>query len=317
MLRITFLGTSSAVPTKKRCHPAIAMEYFSKRNDVMLFDCGECTQLQLMKAGISFMQITKIFITHWHADHFAGLLPMLATMNMEGRKKPLKIFAPFAKKHLYHMNALYHYKPLFEIEAVDVELGNEPIKIFENQDFEIYSIKAKHTVPSVAYAFKEKDRWSIDVSRLKRLGLKRGKWLETLKSKGEYEINGKKVRIENVATLKKGLKVVYTGDTEKTESIVKLAENADILIHDSTYTSEDKEFGRSHSSAREAAEVAKEANVKLLVLTHLSRRYQTKEDVDKLLSDAKQVFDNVVVASDFMQITIKTGGKPKITWLKT
>ncbi|MCD6482728.1 MAG: ribonuclease Z [Candidatus Aenigmarchaeota archaeon] len=316
MLRITFLGTSSSVPTRKRNHPAIVMEYYSKRNDILLFDCGEGTQLQLMKAGISFMQITKIFITHWHADHFAGLLPMLATMNMEKRKKPLKIFAPFAEKHLYHMKALYHYKPLFEISAIDVEVKDEPVKIFENDEYEIHAIKVKHTVPSVAYAFKEKDHWSIDVSILKKMGLRRGKWLEALKKEGEYEINGKKIRIENVATLKRGLKVVYTGDTEKTENVVKLAKDADILIHDSTYVHEDKEPARGHSSAREAAEIAKEANVKLLVLTHLSRRYQTKEDIEKLLKDAKQVFENVIVAEDFMQITIKTGEEPKITKLK-
>jgi len=116
--------------------------------------------------------------------------------------------------------------------------------------------------------------------------------------------------------LKRGLKVVYTGDTEKTENVVKLAKDADILIHDSTYVHEDKEPARGHSSAREAAEIAKEANVKLLVLTHLSRRYQTKEDIEKLLKDAKQVFENVIVAEDFMQITIKTGEEPKITKLK-
>ena len=317
MLIITFLGTSSGIPTKNRNHPAIALEYFSKRKDTLLFDCGENTQLQLMKAKISFMQISKIFITHWHADHFAGLIPLVQTMNLEGRKEKLLIFGPEAEKYVYHIKSLYHFKPRFEIKAINVELKNEPIKIDETLDYEIYAMKVKHTIPSVAYAFKEKDKWSIQVEKLMKKGLKRGKWLEELKRKGEYVIKGKKVRIEEVAILKRGIKVVYTGDTEYDENLVKLAKDADILIHDSTFLEEHKEEEKSHSSALDAAKIAKKANVKLLVLTHLSRRYQTKEDVELLKKEAEKIFPNVIVAEDFMQVTLKSGEKAKISKIKT
>lgn len=316
MIVITFLGTSSGIPTKNRNHPGIAIEYFSKIKDTLLFDCGENIQVQLMRAKISFMQISKIFITHWHADHFAGLIPLIQTMNLEGRKKELKIFGPEAKKYLFHIQNLYYYKPKFRIDPFDVELSEEPIKIDETKDYEIYAIKVKHTIPSVAYCFKEKDKWSIQVEKLKEMGLKRGKWLEELKRKGKYTIKGKEVKIEDVAILKKGLKIVYTGDTEYCENVVKLAKDADVLIHDATFTEEHKEEEKSHSSAKDASLIAKKANVKLLVLTHLSRRYQTKEDVESLKEEAQKNFENVIVASDFLQIILKTGEKPKISKLK-
>ena len=168
------------------------------------------------------------------------------------------------------------------------------------------SIPVVHTIPSVAFCFKEKDKWSIDIKKLKQMGLKRGKWLKELKEKGEVVYRGKKIKIEDVANKKPGIKVVYTGDTTPCENVVKLAKNADVLIHDGTFYDEKDAEDKYHSTVVDAAKIAKKANVKYLILTHISRKYQ-KDDVKKLEEAAREVFSNSFVAKDFMKVIIKRG----------
>jgi ribonuclease Z len=258
-----------------------------------------------MKAGISFMDVSKIFITHWHADHFAGLIPLLQTMNLEKRKSELSIFGPEASKFVQGILNLGYFGIRFPVKAVDVPFeGKDISKVYETKVYEVLSIPVLHTVPSVAFAFKEKDVWRIDENKLKELGLRRGKWLKELKEKEEATYNGKKIRIEEVASLQKGLKVVYSGDTKPCENLVELARDADLLIHDATFLEEDEDVQKYHSSVKDAAKIAKKANVKKLILTHISRRYQ-KEDVERLLKEAKEVFENVEVAYDLMRVVLK------------
>jgi ribonuclease Z len=305
MIVITFLGTVSGIPSRERNHPAIALEYFYYKKDTLLFDCGEGTQKQLMKAGISFMDISNIFITHWHADHFAGLIPLLQTMNLEKRKSELTIFGPEATRFVSGILNLGYFGLRFPVKAVDVPFeGKEIAKIYETKLYEILSIPVLHTVPSVAFAFKEKDVWRIDEKKLKELGVKKGKWLKELKEKGEIVYGGKKIRIEEVANLQRGLKIVYSGDTKPCDNLVELSRDADLLIHDATFLEEDEDSDKYHSSVKDAARIAKKANVKKLILTHISRRYQ-KEDVERLINEAKEVFENVEVAYDLMKITLK------------
>jgi len=307
MIVITFLGTVSGIPSRERNHPAIVLEYFYYKKDTLLFDCGEGTQKQLMKAGISFMDISKIFITHWHADHFAGLIPLLQTMNLEKRKNELTIFGPEASKFVQGILNLGYFGVRFPVKAIDVPFeGKDVTKVYETKLYEILSIPVLHTIPSVAFAFKEKDAWRIDEKKLKELGLKRGKWLKELKENGEAFYDEKRIKIEEIATLQKGLKVVYSGDTKPCENIVELARDADVLIHDATFLEEDEDIQKYHSSVKDAARIAKKANVEKLILTHISRRYQ-KDDIERLLKEAKEVFDNVEVAYDLMKVVLKRG----------
>ena len=303
MLDITFLGTVSGIPDKKRGHPAIVFEYSSETKDTLLFDCGEGTQKRLMKTGISFMKINKIFISHWHADHFAGLLPLLATMNLEKRQSELKIFAPEAERFVSNILDLGYFGTRFPVTAIDVPFeGEEITKIDEGEDYEILSIPVLHTVPAVAYCFKEKDRYSVDLEKLKEMGLNRGFWLKKLKKDGEAEVKGKKVKIEQVSNVKPRLKVVYTGDTLPCDNVIKISQNADLLIHDATFLDADDAKGKNHATVKDAAESAKKANVKELVLTHFSRRYtDTKEQEE----EAKKVFENTKVAHDYMKLKLK------------
>jgi ribonuclease Z len=304
MIEVTFLGTVSGVPTTKRNHPAIVLDYYSDTRDTILFDCGEGTQKQFMRSGISFMNVDKIFITHWHADHFAGLIPMIQTMNLEKRRRELKVFGPEAEKFVSNIVDLGYFGLRFPLEAINVPFGgDEPTKIDETDEYEIYSIPVFHTVPTVAYLFKEKDRWSIDLERMKKLGLKRGRWLKELKKKGKMTYRGKTIKIEDIADVKKGLKVVYSGDTKPCDNVVKLSKGADLLIHDATFLEEDE--GKAHADVKQAAQIAKKAGVKQLVLTHLSRRYSTKEDITRMETEAKKIFPNSKVAEDFMRVKIK------------
>ncbi|MCX8190942.1 MAG: ribonuclease Z [Candidatus Aenigmarchaeota archaeon] len=311
MIVINFLGTVSGIPSKERNHPAIALEYHYYKKETLLFDCGECVQKQLMLAKISFMDIEKIFITHWHADHFAGLIPLLQTMNLEKRKKELKIFGPEASKFVNNIINLGYFGLRFPVKAIDVPFeGNKISKIDESKEYEIFSVPVLHTVPSVAYCFKEKDRWRIDKEKLEALKIKSGRWLKKLKECGKIEIKGKNIKIEDIGRLESGLKVVYTGDTKPCDNVVELAKNADVLIHDATFSEEDEDEQKYHSSVRDAAIIAKKAEVKKLILTHISRRYQP-EDVKKLEEEAKKYFENSMVAKDMMKIVLKRTNSPR------
>ena len=305
MLQITFLGTVSGIPTKDRNHSAIIFEHYTDVKSTLLFDCGEGTQKQLIQSGISFMDIDNIFISHWHADHFAGLIPLIQTMNMEKRRKELTIFGPEAERFVADIIDLGYFGLRFPINAINVPFeGDEITQIFEEDEFEVLSIPTLHTVPSVAYCFKEKDRWNIDLNKLKELGLKRGYWLNKLKEKGEAEYKGKKIKLEDISNKKEGLKVVYTGDTKPCDNVVKISQNADILIHDGTFLELDESQGKYHADVTEAAKIAKKAKVAQLILTHISRRYN-KDDIKEMGERAKKVFPNTKVAHDFMKVELR------------
>ncbi|MEM5766424.1 MAG: ribonuclease Z [Candidatus Aenigmatarchaeota archaeon] len=301
MIQITFLGTVSGIPSKDRNHPAIVLEYFGEEKDSLLFDCGEGTQKQLMQSRISFMKIKKIFISHWHADHFSGLIPLIQTMSLEKRKDELKIFGPEAERFVSNILDLGYFGLRFPIEAINVPFeGSEVGLIDEAREYQVFSIPVLHTVPSVAYCFQEKPRWNIDTKKLRELGLRSGSWLKRLKKIGKVEYKGKEIKIEDVANLKPGLKVVYSGDTKPCSNILEISKNADLLIHDGTFLEEEE--GKAHADVKQAAKIAKEANVKQLVLTHISRRYT---DVKQLEEEARKIFPNTKVAFDFMQVKLK------------
>lgn len=302
MIIVTFLGTGSGIPSIKRNHSAIALEYFTDYRDVLLFDCGEGTQKQLMKSGISFMQINKIFISHWHADHFAGLIPLIQTMNLENRKAPLNIYGPEAERFVSDIIDLGYFGLRFSVKAFNVPFeGSEITTVDETDEYKITSIPVFHSVPAVSFCLQEKDKWSLDDDKLDKHGIKRGPWLKELKKTGQIEWKGKKVRLEDVGYVKKGLKVVYSGDTKPCDNIVKISKDADLLIHDGTFLEED--IGdKSHADVKEAARLAKKANVKKLILTHISRRYT---DLKELEEQAKKVFKNSEIAYDFMKVKLK------------
>ena len=303
MIEVTFLGTVSGVPTKDRNHSALLFTHCAEKKETMLLDCGEGTQRQMLIAGVNFMDIDKIFITHWHADHFAGLIPLIQTMNLERRQKPLYIFAPEAERFVADIVDMGYFGLKFEVEAVNLPFeGDEPHKIFETEDYEMYSIPTEHTVPSVAFAMREKDRWNIDMAKVKKLKMKPGSWMKALKERGEAEYNGKKIKLKDLASGSPGLKVVYTGDTKPCRTVEKISEGADLLIHDGTFLELEDSKGKHHADISQAAKVAKAAGVKQLILTHISRRYTDTKPLEKA---AKRLFKNTRIAHDFMKVKVE------------
>lgn len=303
MIEVIFLGTVSGIPTRDRNHSAIIMNHYGEKKETMLLDCGEGTQRQMLIAGINFMDIDKIFITHWHADHFAGLIPLIQTMNLERRQKPLYIFAPEAEKFVSDILDLGYFGLRFEVEAIDLPFEGEDIhKIFETEDFEMLSTPTLHTVPSVAFAIREKEKWNIDLKKLKKLKMKPGSWMKKLKEKGEAEYDGKKIKLKDVAKVTHGLKVVYSGDTKPCKNVEKISEKADLLIHDGTFLEAEEAKGKHHADFNQAVKLAKDAKVKKLILTHISRRYSNMKEIE---TKAKKLFKNSKVARDFMKVQLK------------
>ncbi len=287
---VTFLGTGAAIPSIKR-HPASILLHFGP--NYMLFDCGEGTQLQLEKIRVSPMRIKTIFISHWHADHFAGLLPLIETLHLSKREEPLEVYGPEASRFIDAIIELSYWGIGFEIKTR--ECGEEDLeKILETDSYEIYSIKVKHSVPAVGYLLKEKDHWHIDVKLAKEHGLT-GKKLTEIKKKGKIG----KIKLKNIAKITPGRRIIYSGDTLACKNLFKVAKNADLLIHDGTFT---EPFPtRAHSSAKDVAKLAKQAGVKKLILTHLSRRYKSSKEVLKVV---KPIFKDVIIAEDLMKIRI-------------
>jgi ribonuclease Z len=303
MLDITFLGTGSGPPTKTRNHSAIYLHYDTHN---MLFDCGEGTQRQMIIAnGISFMKLDHIFITHWHADHWVGLIGLLYTMNLEGRTRPLYIHGPDAERFIGDILDLDYWGSAFKVIPKDVSSeGNRETKIYETDEFEITSIPTRHSVPSVAYCFREKDKVNVDITKAEKLfGLKQGKLVGQLKDKGEVEFKGRKIKLDDVGIRKPGIKIIYSGDTEPCQNVLTISNGADVLIHDATFVETKEDM--MHSGAKEAAEIAKKAEVKNLILTHFSRRYT---DLKEIEAEAKKIFASSHVARDFMTVAVRNDG---------
>lgn len=297
-MEITFLGTSSAVHTKKRSHPAIALKAFG---EVMLFDCGEATQKQLIEAKISPMKITKIFITHLHGDHILGLPGLLQSMNFRNREKPLKIYGPKGLKNI--MCAVKNIGITdfeFPIECMEIENGT----IVETDQYRIKAKKMKHNILNYAYLVEEKKKPQFLREKAIKLGVPIGPLFGQLHNGKEVEIDGKIITPNQVlGKPKKAKKFVYSGDTIACEKMVEFAKNCDLLIHESTYIEEDKDKAKEnfHSTATDAAKIAKKANVNELILTHFSSRYKDSSD---FINEAKKEFENCQLAKDFMNFEL-------------
>jgi len=308
-IEVTFLGTTAGVPTKARNHACIAVKYKSENEYTYLWDCGEGAQRQLMSEKINFMRIDHIFITHWHADHFAGLLGLMETMNLEGRTSTLHIYGPEADKYVPILLSLGYGKKGFDVVYKTVEFeGNQIQTLLEEDEFSIISIPVNHRIPAVSYAIEEKTRVKIDKDKAKKLGLpEKSPLFKTMKKEGKAVFNGREVRLDQICITEKGKKVVYSGDTKPCRNIEKISKDADLLIHDTTFFDSPEDFEKimekdyKHATMSEVLRIAKKARVKQLILTHISRRYQDTKKIMEMLPPS----ENVQIAKDFMQVIVK------------
>jgi ribonuclease Z len=297
-MEIIFLGTSSAVPTLERNHPSIALRAFA---EVMLFDCGEGTQRQLIEAKISPMKITKIFISHFHGDHILGLGGLIQSLGFRGREKDLDIYGPKGLHKIINAISSFGYFQInYNLNIHEIQDGT----VIETEDYVVECAKVEHNIPSYAYSIREKKKPLFLREKAEELGIPPGPLYGKLHNGEEVEFEGRIIKPEQVlGEAKKGKKISYSGDTRPCEAMIRLARDSDILIHESTYEAEDHQraVDNAHSTSVEAAEIAKEAEVKELVLTHISTRYTSDENIK---SEAQKVFKNTKVARDYMKIDL-------------
>ena len=304
MLRVIFLGTGGTLPTVNRNPSAIFM---NREGEMMLFDCGEGTQQQMMRAKTG-MKLTSIFITHFHADHFLGIPGLIQTMSFNGRTEPLDIYGPLWTKQLVRLLIeLGYYKLGFRIEAHELEGGD----VVDRGDYSIKAVATDHGVPSLGYVLEEKKRTGrFDRERAVELGIPVGPMFSKLQRGEPVTVNGRVIMpSEVIGQSRPGRKLVYTGDTRPCAAIEQESFGADILIHDGTLSDELRDWAleTKHTTAKEAALLAKRANVKQLVLTHISSRYS--ETPEPLLREAKDIFENVRIAREFMEIEVSFSDK--------
>jgi ribonuclease Z len=296
-MKITFLGTGSMIPTKERNHTSILISY---KTENILIDCGEGTQKQFRIAKISPSKITKILITHWHGDHVIGLPGLIQTLEKNEYSKTLEIYGPKGtKKYFKNMFKGFIFKQTIKIKIHEINQG----KFFENEDFEIHAIKLEHSCLCLGYSFIEKNKRKINLNYMKKFKLTRHPILKKLQEGKDIEWKGKKIKAKLATTIKKGKKLTIILDTKYTDNAVKLSKNSDILICEATHLDELKEKTEKykHLTTKQAAKIAKKANVKKLILTHFSQRYKESKN---LLKEAKSVFKNTKIAEDFMVINV-------------
>lgn len=289
MIELTFLGTSGAIPTVKRGMPSIAVKFGP---ELLLWDCGEGTQRQMMKYKVGYGSIDVIMISHPHLDHFLGMYGMLETIKLSSvHPKPLKIIAPSGL-----------YEPLFErYKFAEVSRVKKGI-IYLAKDFTVSAFPVKHCKGSYGFVLQEKDKRKFNEKKAHSLGL-RGKLFKEIQEKGFIKIKNKKILLDDVSYLKPGRKIVYAGDGRPSDITVDAATNADILIHEGTFEDSKQQEAkeRSHSTVVEAAEIAKKAKVKQLIITHVSPRYSNTKTLE---DQAKKIFKNTLFAFDGMKVKL-------------
>ena len=299
-MQVIFLGTGASIPTPKRGLSAVAIR---RKNELLMFDCGEGTQRQMITAKVGFHKKTKIFVTHMHGDHVLGLPGLLQTMSLMGRTNELEIFGPKGIKDFVEaINKTVPYTLTFPVQVSEVEAG----LVYEGKEYTVSGVKTNHMDPSLAYALTEKPRpGRFHIKKAKKLGVPEGPlWSKLQRGEPVSLPNGKIIEPEMVVgDSRSGRKIVYTGDTGYSKANVKLAKDADLLIHEATFEEEmlERAMEDGHSTPSVAAKTAKAAGVKRLILTHISARYK---DAYRLLQQARQVFPDTELAEDFLKLEL-------------
>ena len=269
-----------------------------------MFDCGENTQRQMMQSKVSFHKKLKVFLTHLHGDHVLGLPGVLQTMALMDRKEPVQVYGPAGiKDFLVCTKETLNFGLTFPVEINEILAEG----IISNEDnYSVVAVKSNHAVESYAYAFVEKPRpGKFYPKKAAALGVPVGELWSKLQGGKEITLpNGKVVKPSDVmGPLRAGRKIVYTGDTRPFEAFTKFAAGADLVIHDCTFDDSlvEKAALDGHSTPSQAAEQARAAGAKLLVLSHISARYA---DASLLLEQAKKTFANTVLAQDFLELEL-------------
>lgn len=302
---VFFLGTGAGVPAKLRNVTSIALKLLEERGAVWLFDCGEATQHQILHTSIKPRRIEKIFITHLHGDHIYGLPGLLSSRSFQGGESLVTVYGPSGIKEYIELSLKISKSYLkYPIEIIEIEEG----LIFEDDQFTVEARLLEHGIASYGYRVVEKDRpGTLLAERLAAAGVKPGPDYKKIKNGEEVILeDGRVIQPEDfVGPPQKGRIVTILGDTRVCENAVLLAENADLLIHEATFSADEEALAHEyfHSTTLQAADTALKARAKKLCLTHISSRYD-RNDWKQLEAEAGKVFSNSVISEDFMEIGI-------------
>jgi ribonuclease Z len=299
MIQVTFLGTAASRPTVSRNVSAVMIH---RAGESLLFDCGEGTQRQMMRFGSGF-SVDDIFFTHLHADHFLGVIGLLRTMGLQGRDTLMRLWAPEGGARILQeaVNLGMERVP-FPVEVVELQPGQR----VQRTGYDIIAYRSQHGLRSLGYALIEAERLGrFDPERARMLGVPEGPLFGRLHRGESVAVDGRTITpAELVGPPRPGRRIVYSGDTRPCRETLDMARDADLLIHDGTFTHEDALRAKetNHSTAREAADLAKRAGALRLALTHISARYA--DDTRPLEREARDVFRATVVAYDGLTIDV-------------
>jgi ribonuclease Z len=298
---VILLGTGGSVPSKFRNLPSVLVK---RGPELFLFDCGEGTQRQFMQAKAGTNRKMRIFVSHMHGDHVFGLPGLLHSLSFMGRRRELEIIGPKGIsqfiKSVNRAVRLYAEFPLRVREVGSGRVVNEP-------EYEVRAAPAKHGIECLAYSFREKPKpGRFNPAKAKRLGVPEGPLWKKLQSGKTVRIGHRRIQSQLVVgPPRPGVKVTYAVDTRPCESVVKLAAQSDLLIHDSSFEegASQKALEYGHSTAREAATVAKQSRARKLVLFHISAMY---EDATPLLTQARKIFPNTILGQDMVVVQVES-----------
>ena len=299
-MKLVFLGTSAAQPTENRGLSCICIE---REGEIMMFDAGEAAQIAYMKSGLGWNKKMKIFVTHLHGDHCVGILGLLQTMSMQNRTEALEIFGPSGIEEFIAANIkVLNFGLSFPVLITIIKEG----KIVENEKFSVHVCKANHSVVAFSYLFEEKDKpGRFSIEEAKKLGVPEGELWNKLQNGNQVTIGSKIIKPEQVLGEKRpGKKIGISGDTMPTAQLEKFFDKCDYLVFDSTFLEKERQKAQDtcHSTAKQAATLGKNANVKNLILTHFSARY--KDELGHL-REAQEIHNSVITARDLLKIEIK------------
>lgn len=306
MMKIQFLGTGSGVPSTNRNLSCVALKLLDERNEIWLFDCGEGTQQRILRTSLKPRKVNKIFITHLHGDHIFGLPGFLSSRAFQGGDTPLTIYGPKGIKN-FVLTSLRVSQSHLRYPIFFHEIEEEGL-IFEDKQIKVHCAKLAHGIPSYGFRIEEADYpGELLVDKLKADRVPAGPIYGKLK-------NGESVTLEDGRTINgneyigqsvKGRIITILGDTKRTPNSTKLAMDADVLVHESTFSKENQQIAREyfHSTCMDAAKVAKESNSKQLYLTHISSRYVGKDQL-QLQKDAQSIFPNATLVNDYDEFDI-------------
>ena len=299
-MKLVFLGTSAAQPTSERGLTCICLE---KEGEILMFDAGEGAQISYLKSGLGWNKKMKIFVTHLHGDHCIGILGLLQTMTLQNRTESMEIYGPDGIEEFIAANIkVLNFGLSFPVLITTVREGT----VVNERTYTINSCEADHSVTSYSYLFQEKDKpGRFFPDKAKELGVPEGELWHKLQTGQDIQVGDKIVKSSDVLGEKRpGKRIGISGDTRPTKKLEEFFKDCDYLSFDSTFSHElqDKALETYHSTAKEAADLAKKANVSNLILTHFSARYN---DESVLLEEAKTIHSSVIAAKDLLEIEIK------------